>query len=559
MVAGLDVRKPMQPSPSPSGGGGSSGGDTPVTAAAALLEVSCKDVRSLVFGFSDVAAAEDVAARLRLLAFPRRQEAQFLAFSRPPPSPLILGADPLPQPGWLVYEPLAELRRVGAISATALSGGDSGSAGGPWRVSVANSAWALCPSYPAVLAVPAACPDAVVEAAAKFRARARIPALTWRHPVTGATLWRSAQPLIGVLGAASAADEALLRAILAGAGSGGSAGGAAQPLLVADCRPFVNAVANRAGGGGTERYSFCAVEHLGLANIHALREAHRRLAALAAAGPQPGGGTASLLDWLGALGACEWTQQVRLALAGAALCAEALHRRGQSVLVHCSDGWDRTAQVASLTQLLLDPFFRTTRGLCVLIAKEWCAFGHQFAARAAHGVERRPDEGGEAAPICLLFLDAVAQLARLFPASFEFTPLLPLFIAHHVLTCRFGTFLGDCERERTLGGFPYRTPSLWGYILEHRADWASAAYVAAVSAGGLASPDVLLPHPALLVGGVVLWREWFLRYSSVPCISWPPGRASRTGVTAGGEADDGCYPVGSYDRAALDAARQGVS
>ena len=64
---------------------------------------------------------------------------------------------------------------------------------------------------------------------------------------------------------------------------------------------------------------------------------------------------------------------------------------------------------------------------------------------------------------------------------------------------------------------------------------------------------------ALLVGGVVLWREWFLRYSAVPCISWPPGRASRTGVTAGGEADDGCYPVGSYDRAALDAARQGVS
>ena len=29
------------------------------------------------------------------------------------------------------------------------------------------------------------------------------------------------------------------------------------------------------------------------------------------------------------------------------------------VLVHCSDGWDRTAQVVSLAKLIADPSYRT--------------------------------------------------------------------------------------------------------------------------------------------------------------------------------------------------------
>lgn len=38
---------------------------------------------------------------------------------------------------------------------------------------------------------------------------------------------------------------------------------------------------------------------------------------------------------------------------------------GDPVLVHCSDGWDRTAQLTSLAQLLLDPFYRTIDGFQV--------------------------------------------------------------------------------------------------------------------------------------------------------------------------------------------------
>ena len=42
-----------------------------------------------------------------------------------------------------------------------------------------------------------------------------------------------------------------------------------------------------------------------------------------------------------------------------------MHHEGVSVVVHCSDGWDRTSQTCALTSLLLDPFYRTIHGFMV--------------------------------------------------------------------------------------------------------------------------------------------------------------------------------------------------
>ena len=49
------------------------------------------------------------------------------------------------------------------------------------------------------------------------------------------------------------------------------------------------------------------------------------------------------------------------------------------MLVHCSGGWDRTSQLCAISQILLDPYYRTIKGFAVLVEKDWISFGHMFS------------------------------------------------------------------------------------------------------------------------------------------------------------------------------------
>ena len=55
-----------------------------------------------------------------------------------------------------------------------------------------------------------------------------------------------------------------------------------------------------------------------------------------------------------------WAQTI---LSGAVRIAELVQKHKSSVLIHCTDGWDRTAQLSALAMLMLDPYYRTIRGL----------------------------------------------------------------------------------------------------------------------------------------------------------------------------------------------------
>ncbi len=111
--------------------------------------------------------------------------------------------------------------------------------------------------------------------------------------------------------------------------------------------------------------------------------------------------------------------------------------------VHCSDGWDRTAQLAGLAQVMLDPFYRTIEGLFVLIQKEWTTFGHQFEHRCGKTTNK------ETSPVFLQFLDALYQLIEQFPSEFEYSSSMLGLLAHLCYSGLFITFMGNCERERT--------------------------------------------------------------------------------------------------------------
>ena len=66
-------------------------------------------------------------------------------------------------------------------------------------------------------------------------------------------------------------------------------------------------------------------------------------------------------NFLRGLESSGWLKHIQSVLETSLFIAQAVES-GVSVVVHCSDGWDRTAQVCSLASLLLDPHYRTIHG-----------------------------------------------------------------------------------------------------------------------------------------------------------------------------------------------------
>lgn len=116
------------------------------------------------------------------------------------------------------------------------------------------------------------------------------------------------------------------------------------------------------------------------------------------------------------------------------------------MVVHGSDGWDRTAQLTSLAMLMLDGYYRTIRGFEVLVEKEWLSFGHRFQLRVGHGDKNHAD--AERSPVFLQFIDCVWQMTRQFPTGVEFNEYFLITILDHLYSCLFGTFLCNSEQQR---------------------------------------------------------------------------------------------------------------
>ena len=213
-----------------------------------------------------------------------------------------------------------------------------------------------------------------------------------------------------------------------------------RDLLVIDLRPWKSAWANKAGGGGFEGYPKCNLVFGGIDNIHCVRTAWRAM----------GTAVSSVVEgqvgswWRDVANSC-WYDYMGAVLNSTSLAVKELLDARSSVMVHCSDGWDRTAQATSLAMLCLDPQYRTQVGLCRLVTKEWCSFGHRFRTRLALG--ESPSD--EFSPVFVQWLECVFQLLQQFPDSFEYTPAVLLRLAHEAMSNRFGTFLCDSEGERS--------------------------------------------------------------------------------------------------------------
>ncbi|XP_037871165.1 myotubularin-related protein 5 isoform X2 [Bombyx mori] len=139
-----------------------------------------------------------------------------------------------------------------------------------------------------------------------------------------------------------------------------------------------------------------------------------------------------------------WLWQLRQLFQLSGAVVDLLDVQGSSVLLSLEDGWDVTAQISSLAQICLEPYYRTLEGFRIIVEKEWLALGHKFQQRCNIGAT--PQQGFT--PTFLMFLDAVHQLQKQFPLAFEFNEYYLRFVAYHSVSCRFRTFLLDSEAQR---------------------------------------------------------------------------------------------------------------
>jgi len=263
----------------------------------------------------------------------------------------------------------------------------------------------------------------------------------------------------------------------------------------------------------------------------------------------------SYVNFMSAVDSSGWLKHIRTIIEGVYKMVRAVAVDGANILVHCSDGWDRTAQLCSLAMLCLDPYYRTARGFMVLIEKEWLSVGYKFSHRTGHLVHGKlsalnaafaqskaaasvgpnntiynVDDAdvsislpsglsisasqhhhfSETSPVFLQFLDVTWQLLQQFPDQFEFTGTFLRSVYTLCLSGETGTFIHNCERERRPSML--QTLSSWTVLLQTMGDspygpdaWPSTAPPAtAAPTNGLLNvpePLPLKPHHTIQSNG----------------------------------------------------------
>nr|KAF6492625.1 myotubularin 1 [Molossus molossus] len=403
------------------------------------LDITCKDMRNLRFALKQEGhSRRDMFEILTRYAFPLAHSLPIFAF---------LNEEKFTVDGWMVYNPVEEYRRQGLPNHH-------------WRITFINKCYELCDTYPPLLVVPFRATDEDLKRVATFRSRNRIPVLSWIHPENKTVIVRCSQPLVGMSGKRNKDDEKYLDVIR-------ETNRQISKLTIYDARPNVNAVANKATGGGYESddaYHNTELFFLDIHNIHVMRESLKKIKDIVYPNVEES-------HWLSSLESTHWLEHIKLILTGAIQVADKVSSGKSSVLVHCSDGWDRTAQLTSLAMLMLDSFYRSIEGFEILVQKEWISFGHKFAS---------------------------------FPTAFEFNERFLMTILDHLYSCRFGTFLYNCESARERQKVTERTVSLWSLINSNKDTFKNPFYTKEIN-------RVL--YPVASMRHLELWVNYYIRWN----------------------------------------------
>uniref|UniRef100_A0A4X2JZW7 phosphatidylinositol-3,5-bisphosphate 3-phosphatase n=1 Tax=Vombatus ursinus TaxID=29139 RepID=A0A4X2JZW7_VOMUR len=157
------------------------------------IEIVCKDMRNLRLAYKQEEQSKlGIFENLNRYAFPLSNGQALFAFNY---------KEKFPSNGWKVYDPVSEYKRQGLPNES-------------WKISKINSSYELCDTYPAIIVVPTSVKDDDLTKVAAFRAKGRVPVLSWIHPESQATITRCSQPLVGPNDKRCKEDEKYLQTIM---------------------------------------------------------------------------------------------------------------------------------------------------------------------------------------------------------------------------------------------------------------------------------------------------------------------------------------------------------
>lgn len=172
-------------------------------------------------------------------------------------------------------------------------------------------------------------------------------------------------------------------------------------MYIIDARPKLNAMANQIKGKGYEKsglYTNVSISFVGIENIHKMRDSLKKLRKVL------------LTDTphntkLSKLSSTKWLDHIAIVFAGAQQIITLLHKDASPVVVHCSvstyfryssltvcihrmDGIEQvtelqlftvtltvvTGQLTSITEIVLDPYYRTIVGVLLPLYIHCCKY-----------------------------------------------------------------------------------------------------------------------------------------------------------------------------------------
>jgi protein tyrosine/serine phosphatase len=332
--------------------------------------------------------------------------------------------------------------------------------------------------------------DEELKESANFRTKNRVPTLTYRYH-NGCCIWRSSQTKSG-FNSSNKYDIDLISRISDG-----------TKLKVYDARPYINAMANKLKGAGFENVDdyisnkidveliFC-----GIANIHAVRNSYYKIL------NNVSYNISEECNIYTNIVESEWYDVIIKILKSSFQIYNSIFVNNNNILIHCSDGWDRTSQLCALSQILLDKYYRTLDGFICLIEKDWISFGHQFRYR--NGLYSQFDSkvsDNQFSPIFVQWLDCIYQIMEQNYTKFEFNFNLLTFLAEEVYAGKYGTFLFNNEKEREIYDAENKTLSIWNYVKENEDTFINYIY----------DPE---DNGQLVINykRVKLWSDYFYRF-----------------------------------------------